>query len=231
MKQIVAAVLFVVACGGKQKTDPSLEGKAEGGGTVAAMDTLLAQLEAMRAYVVIKADAPDCAAYTAEATTTLSKVADATAPAASARTATAPDAVAAWQKSHAPAIEKLIAEVATPVRSVTDCPAMEKDETWKKISIAIVAVAQPTTLPAPVVKRREALTELSTVGANISSPADCQKIGQTMQSKFGNLEAEMKQMTPIEQFVDDKVWEEEDEKRAMSDAGLKKLFETCGGEM
>ncbi len=230
MNKIVAAVVFMVACGGKQG-GPALEGKAESAGTVAALDNLLTQLEAMRAYVVIKGDAADCAAYTAEATTSLAKVADATAPASNARTSTAPDAVTAWQQSHAPAIEKLIADVATPVRSTTGCEPMEKDQAWVKLSAAIVAVAQPTTLPGPVVKRREALTELSAVGAKISSPADCQQVGQQMQSKFGNLEAEMKTMSPIEQFVDDKVWEEEDEKRAMSDAGLKKLFETCGGGM
>ena len=232
MKQVVAAVVFVVACGGKQSA-PALEGKAEHGTSVAAMDTLLKQLEAMRPYVVVAAGAetPDCAAYTAEASTALAKVADSTAPAANARTQTAPDAVAAWQKAHASEIEKLIAEVATPVRSVTRCEAMEKDATWRKVSAAIVAVAQPSALPPAVTKRREAMTELAAAGAKLSSKDECPQVMEMMKSKFGDLEAAMKSMSPIEQFVDDAVWEEEDEKKAMNDAGFKKLFETCGGDM
>ena len=78
MNKLVATVVFLVACGGKQAKP--IEGKAEGP-SIASMDTLLTQLEAVRPYVVVKGDTVDCTAYTADASATIAKVSGGTAAA------------------------------------------------------------------------------------------------------------------------------------------------------
>jgi hypothetical protein len=192
------------------------------------MDSLLADLEQMRPFVVVHDGKPDCAAYTPAASAVVAKIAAGTTPANDTRTKAAPDAVAQWQTAHAAAIEKLISDVATPIRNVMDCEPMTKDDTWTRVSFGIVAVAQPTQPPAVVVKRRAILKEVLDAAAGIKSKDDCKAIEDKMTAVGPAIEQETKAMSPIEEFVDDKVWEEEDEKQGTASPGWQNLGTYCG---
>jgi hypothetical protein len=223
------ALLLAVGCGHSSSSPKPVSGTAEPApaGT-APMDSLLADLEAMRPFVVVHDGKPDCAAYTPAASGVVAKIAAGTSAANDTRAKAAPDAVAQWQTAHAGAIEKLIAEVATPVRNVTDCEPMSKDETWTRVSFGIVAVAQPANPPPAVVHRRAVMKQMLDTAATIKSKDDCKPVVEQAQAVGPTLEQELDKMTPIERFVDDKVWEEEDEKQGTSSPGMKNLETYCG---
>jgi hypothetical protein len=223
----LALVVAVASCGGTKPAGP-VSGTAEAGASIAPLDTLLAHLESMRPYVVAKGSGAECAAYTGDASAVIAKLAASTPEANAARASSSPDSLAQWQKAHATAIEKLIADVAVPVRNVTGCEPMDKDETWKKVSFGIVAVAQPAQPPAPVVKRRALMSELIATAPSVKTAADCTKLKADMMAKIGPITQEAEAMSPIEKFIDDKVWEEEDESRMKAEPAIVKVSELCG---
>src|SRR5690242_14445406 len=124
MKALSSLMVVVVAgCGGSSKPT-TVSGKTEPGTvSMAALDGIMADLEAMRPFVVVKAGNVDCAAYTAQASALVTKLAGGTPQANSVRTSASAEIVAEWQRAHAPAIEKLLTDVVTPVRNVTTCDA------------------------------------------------------------------------------------------------------------
>lgn len=228
MKILGSVLLCVVAsCGGSSKSAP-VSGKTEPGTvSMAPLDGVVADLEAMRPFVVVKDGKADCAAYSEQASAIVTKLAGGTPQANSARTSASADIVVEWQRAHAPAIEKLLADVVKPVRNVTGCEAMEKDKTWHHVSLALVAVAQPTQVPAPVLERRALLEEFLAKSDTLKTADDCKAMLEESMAKHPTLEQSFKSMSPIEQFVDDIVWEEEAEAKAKADPRFQKL-EICG---
>jgi hypothetical protein len=226
----LSSVLMVMlaACGGSAKPD-TVSGKTEPGTvSLAPLDGILADLEAMRPFVVVKDGSVDCTAYTAQASALVTKLTGGTPQANSARTSARPEAVAEWQRAHAPAIEKLLTDVVTPVRNVTTCEAMQKDQAWHHVSFALVAVAQPAQPPAPVIERRALMEELLAAAEKMTSADDCKRVMQDMMTKHPQLDQAFEAMSPIEQFIDDKVWEEDEEAKAKADPRYQKLGEHCG---
>src|SRR5690242_15272622 len=111
---LLVALLGVAACGGgKSETKTPISGQSEAG-SLAPMDTLLTRLEALRPHFVMKDGKLDCATYSANGTAAVVSVEAGTADANAARTSAKPDDVVGWQQAHAPALEKLINEVASP---------------------------------------------------------------------------------------------------------------------
>jgi hypothetical protein len=221
-------VVALAACGGSSKPE-AVSGRTEPGTvSMAPLDGVMADLEAMRPYVVVKDGNVDCTAYTAQASALVTKLAGGTPQANSARTSASPDVVAAWQRAHASAIEKLLTDVVTPVRNQTACEPMQKDQTWHHVSFALVAVAQPAQPPAPVLERRALMEELLAASEKMASADDCKRVMQEMMTKHPQLDQAFKAMSPIDKFIDDKVWEEDEEAKAKADPRFQKLGEHCG---
>lgn len=227
MNTQVAVLLMVVGCGGSQAPKP-VEGKAETATTLAALDTQLAHLEGMRPYIVVKGEVADCAAYTPEASAALAKVGGQTSAADAARSSSPPDELTSWQAAHRDDLEKVLADIVLPTRMVTDCAAMAKDDTWPTLSAALVAVAQPPAPPPAIARRREAMQELSALAASLTAKEDCHKINDLLDGKYKDVDAQLKSMSNLERFIDDKVWEEEDEKRFEKDENITKVMSLCG---
>jgi hypothetical protein len=222
----LAALTLAAACGGHPRQDKSPQPPAAT--SPAALDAVVADLEALRPFVVLPdGQHPSCEAYTPAATALVASLAAKNPAATTARTAGAPAAIAAWHQDHEAALGKLVTDVAEPIRMVTDCPAVAKDEAWKTISAAIVAVGQRPDVPAAVVKRRALMAELLAGAAKIHAEADCAPLKERLMPQFLTLEGDLHAMSALDRFIDDKVWEEEDEHHVESDPDGKRLVELC----
>ncbi|MDB4955323.1 MAG: hypothetical protein JWO36_2892, partial [Myxococcales bacterium] len=192
-----------------------------------ALDAVASSLETLRPFVVLQDGHPKCDAYTPAATALIADLAAKTPAATTARTSGSAAVVAAWQHEHDASLAKLINEVALPIRMDTGCEAMQKDAAWTKISAAIVAVGQRADPPPPIIKRRAFMTELLTAAANIKVKADCKSLEEVLASKSAGLETDLKSMSTVDSFIDDKVWEEEEEHRMKADPNGMRLIELC----
>lgn len=228
MNRGVGIAVLVAACGGSQTAKP-LEGNAEATATIPALDEQLARLEAMRPYVVIQDDVAGCAPYTADASAALNRIREQTTVAQTARTSSTPDEVTAWQAAHRDALEKVLADIVLPTRMVSGCPAMEKDETWRTLSGGLVSIAQPPSPPPAVTRRREAMQALSALSKKLTAKEDCHQINDLLDGTYKDVDSQLKAMSKIEAFIDDAVWEEEDERRFEADEDILKMMSLCGG--
>ena len=65
---------------------------------------------------------------------------------------------------------------------------------------------------------------------SVSKPQQCEGFVKEMTTTFNALDGDLKAMARIEQFVDDMVWEEQDETTLKSDPRMTGLMKVCGSE-
>lgn len=225
---------LVVACGSSTPppiADPTTGSASTTAGattSLAALSAVLGELEQLRPYVVGADGKPTCTAYTADTSAMVTNLAASTERADAARKQARPVDVVEWQRTHTPAIEKLIVEVSTPLRSYTYCEPMTKDETWKHVMRALVTIAEPPTPPDAIADRGAMMTKLLAAAETMTSEADCKAAMERLMAEHGaSLEASFAKLTVVENFVDDHVWEEQQEDAMQAHPSFEKLSKFC----
>jgi hypothetical protein len=220
---VSVALTFAVGCGGPKTPETP---KAP---TWAAHDAVVAKLETLRPFVVSDAEQNlNCPLYTPAATEIVKALPAMIAAAAAERNCPgcAGPSLDAWQQAHNTALTALVLEVATPLRS-EECEGPKTDKAWTHVSEAIVSVSVPRELPPVIVKRRMAVDYMLTAASKLEKADQCEDFAKNMQNQFANLESDIKAMPKLLAFVDDKVWEEQDEKTVEADPRLKKMMSIC----
>ncbi len=195
-----------------------------------AHDALVAQLEAMRPFVVADAGGFKCEGYTAAASAALKELVAKTEAAKLERGALIPATLTAWQVEHQAVLGKLINEVSSPLRKAGSCQVVAEEHAWARVAEAIVAVGEPLEIPAAIVKRRTAIENMLVQATKITAADQCGGFSEAMVSSFSALDPDLKAMPRIEQFVDNLVWEKADEDTLKNDARIEAMMKICGAE-
>lgn len=224
------ALCAAAACSGKSTAATVKAPAPTPAASALAHDAALAQLEAMRPFVVLQGDDIKCDAYTPAASEAIKTLVTQTVAARTEREKLAPDALTAWQGAHQAALGKLVDEVATPLRKNTTCKAIIDDKAWARVAEGIVSLGEPLAVPATIVKRRGMIEKLLISAQSITKPEQCEAFSKEMTASFTALNEDLKAMVRIDQFVDDMVWEEQDEKTLGADERMAGLMKVCGGE-
>jgi hypothetical protein len=225
------ALCAAAACGSKSTATPVKTPTATPTalGPV-AHDAALAQLEAMRPFVVQQGTNLACDAYTPAASEVIKALMTQTVAARAEREKLPPEALSAWQAGHQAALGKLVDEVAAPLRKSVGCKLITDDKAWAHVAEGIVSIGEPLALPATIVKRRAMIETLLVSAQSVTKPQQCEGFVKEMTTTFNALDGDLKAMARIEQFVDDMVWEEQDETTLKSDPRMTGLMKVCGSE-
>lgn len=216
----------LAACGsGGQGTAPAVTHPTAVPTT--AFDAALAQLQAVRPFLKIEGDAVICDAYTAEGRAAFAQLAGKAAAAHAARATLAGPALSDWQKAHDAALTEWVAQVAPALRQDTACAALKDDAVWSGVARTLVTLGQPSEVPTPVVQRRAATVKLLEQTATVKTKADCEPFMAKMQADSKPIMAALAAMSPVLVFIDDQVWEEEDEKQILGDGRFEALLKMC----
>ncbi len=195
-----------------------------------AHDALVAQLEAMRPFVVTDAGVFKCDGFMAAATAALKELVAKTEAAKLERGALLPQTLTAWQAEHQVALGKLINEVSSPLRKAGSCQVVAEEHAWARVAEAIVAVGEPLEIPATIVKRRKEIENLLVRASKVTAADQCGAFSEAMVSSFSALDGDLKAMPRIEQFVDNLVWEKIDEETLKNDARIEAMMKICDAE-
>lgn len=223
-----ATVVMLAACGGKTAA-PVVPTPAPVIAPV-AHNALVAQLEAMRPFVVADAGVFKCEAYTATASAALKELVTKTEAAKLERVALPAATLTAWQVEHHAVLATLITEVSSPLRKAGTCKPVADEHAWARVAEAIVAVGEPLEIPATIVKRRKEIENLLVQASKITAADQCGAFSEAMVSSFSALDPDLKAMPRIEQFVDNLVWEKIDEDTLKNDARVAGMMKICGAE-
>ena len=195
-----------------------------------AHDALVAQLEAMRPFVVADAGVFKCDGFTAAASAALKELVAKTQAAKLERGALLPQTLTAWQTEHQAVLGKLINEVSSPLRKAGSCQVVAEAHAWARVAEAIVAVGEPLEIPATIVKRRKEIENLLVQATKVTAADQCGAFSQAMVSSFSALDGDLKAMPRSEQFVDNLVWEKIDEETLQNDVRVTGMMEICGAK-
>jgi hypothetical protein len=223
------AMCAAAACGSKS-TATTVKAPASPAVSTVAHDAALTQLEALRPFVVSEGDNLKCDAYTPAASEAIKTLMTQTVAARTEREKLPPEALTAWQAAHQAALGKLVDDVAAPLRKNTTCKAIIDDKAWAHVAEGIVSLGEPLALPATIVKRRAMIEKLLVSAQSVAKPEQCEGFSKEMTTNFNALNEDLKAMVRIDQFVDDMVWEEQDEKTLAADERMAGLMKVCGGE-
>ncbi len=222
------AVVLLAACG--SKTAAPLVPTPLPVVQLTAHNALVAQLEAMRPFVVVDAGVFKCEGYSTAASAELKALISKTEAAKLERGAVLASTLTAWQTEHQAVLGKLIDEVSSPLRKASLCKPVGDEHAWARVAEAIVAVGEPLQIPATILKRRAAIETMLVEATKVTAADQCGAFAQAMTTRFGALDGELKAMPRIEQFVDNLVWEKADEQVLQNDVRIASMMKICGGE-
>lgn len=223
-----AAVMMLVGCGGKTVA-PAATTPAP---VIAAVahNAVVAQLEAMRPFVVAEAGVFKCEAYTTAASAALQALVAKTEAIKLERGALPASMLTAWQVEHYAVFAALITEVSSPLRKAGTCKPVVDEHAWARVAEAIVAVGEPLKIPAAIIKRRTAIENMLVQATKVTAADHCGAFSEAMVTSFRAIDGELKAMPRIEQFVDNLVWEKADENTLKTDARIEAMMKICDAE-
>ncbi|MBP9088847.1 MAG: hypothetical protein KBG15_22175 [Kofleriaceae bacterium] len=224
--KVASVVVGLAACGGTKVATkiPAPEVSPT------AHTALVAQLNAMRPFVVTEADSFRCDLYTSASTAALKELVTKTEAAKLERLQLTAQTLTTWQTKHQVELGQLIDQVSTPLRKATTCKPVVDEHAWARVAEAIVAIGEPLQIPAAIAKRRAEIENLLVQATKVQTVGQCEGFQKSMTASFGALEGDLKAMPRIEQFVDNLVWEKADEELLQKDARIADLMKICGAE-